>query len=361
MLKKTLMVLGLAAILCNTSCQSEKKEKHEKATFLVTNPVATDTLVHKDYVCQIHSINHIEVRALEKGYLQNIYIDEGQAVKKGQLLFKIMPNMYQAEVMKAQAEADYAEIEYKNTKALTENKVVAPNELAMEKAKWDKAKAELELAKTHLQFTEIRAPFDGIIDRLRVRVGSLIDEGELITELSDNSKMWVYFNVTESEYLDYMNQANKENLKHVGLKLANGKMFPLQGKVETIEADFDNETGNISFRATFDNPDRLLRYGQTGSVVIPTSIENAMLIPQKATFEVLDKRYVYIITKDNVVKAKEIKIQAELPHLYIVESGLKKSDKILLEGLRKVKDNDKIEIKLIDPKTVISNLELYSE
>lgn len=288
MLKKTFMTLGLAVVFCSTSCQSEKKENHEKTTFIASTPIIKDTLVNKDYVCQIRSINHIEVRALEKGYLQNIYIDEGQAVKKGQLLFKIMPNMYQAEVMKAQAEANYAEIEYKNTKALAENNVVAPNELAMEKAKWDKAKAELELAKTHLQFTEIRAPFDGIIDRLRVRVGSLIDEGELITELSDNSKMWVYFNVPEAEYLDYMNQANKENLKHVGLKLANGKMYPLQGKVETIEADFDNETGNISFRATFDNPDRLLRYGQTGSVVIPTSIENAMLIPQKATFEVLE-------------------------------------------------------------------------
>lgn len=150
MLKKTFMTLGLAAVFCSTSCQSEKKENHEKTTFIASTPIIKDTLVNKDYVCQIRSINHIEVRALEKGYLQNIYIDEGQAVKKGQLLFKIMPNMYQAEVMKAQAEADYAEIEYKNTKALAENNVVAPNELAMEKAKWDKAKAELELAKTHL-------------------------------------------------------------------------------------------------------------------------------------------------------------------------------------------------------------------
>lgn len=137
----------------------KKKENHEKTTFIASTPIIKDTLVNKDYVCQIRSINHIEVRALEKGYLQNIYIDEGQAVKKGQLLFKIMPNMYQAEVMKAQAEADYAEIEYKNTKAFAENNVVAPNELAMEKAKWDKAKAELELAACKLDVKSAKARF----------------------------------------------------------------------------------------------------------------------------------------------------------------------------------------------------------
>lgn len=361
MLKRTLMCMSLSFVLLGTSCQSEKKEKEHDSEFLVTSPVVMDTIITKDYVCQIRSINHIELRALEKGYLQNIYVDEGQFVKKGQLLFKIMPNLYQADVHKAEAEVDYTEIEYQNTKKLADNNVVAPNELAMAKAKLNKAKAELELTRTHLQFTDIKAPFDGIIDRFRVRLGSLLDEGELLTELSDNSKMWVYFNVPESEYLDYMTQKDKENLKHVGLKLANGKMFNQEGTVETIEADFDNETGNISFRATFDNPEKLLRYGQTGSIVISNTLKNAVLIPQKATFEVLDKRYVYVITKENTIKSREIEIEAELPHLYAVKSGLQKEDKILLEGLRKVKENDKIEFKQVEPKQVLSSLELYSE
>src|SRR5690606_7637464 len=124
-----------------------------------------DTLVFHEYVCQIKSIQHIELRTLERGYLQNIYIDEGQSVKKGQLMFKIMPLIYQADLQKAKAEVNFAEIEYLNTKNLADSHIVSRNELALAKAKLDKAKAELTLAKTHLDFTEIRAPFDGITGR----------------------------------------------------------------------------------------------------------------------------------------------------------------------------------------------------
>lgn len=361
MLKRILMLMSLSVVLINTSCHSKKEESGEHTKFLVTSPAIADTIINKNYVCQIRSISHIELRAQEKGYLQNIYVDEGQHVKKGQLLFKIMPNLYQADVKSAEAELKYAEIEYQNTKKLADNDVVAPNELAMAKAKYEKAKAELQLMQVHLQFTDIRAPFDGIMDRFHVRLGSLIDEGDLLTELSDNSKMWVYFNVPEAEYLDYMNQVKKDSLMHVKLLMANGKLFDQDGVVETIEADFNNETGNIAFRATFPNPNGLLRFGETGNVVITTPIKDAMLIPQKATYEVLDKKYVYVITKDNVVKAREIEIEAELPHLFVVKSGLEKTDKILLEGLRMVKENEKIEINFQDPNKVLNSLELYAE
>jgi len=188
-MKKILMTMGLCTLLFNTSCQTKKEEKVESATFSVTNPVKKDTTVIKDYVGQIRAIQHIELRALEKGYLQKIYVDEGQLVRKGQLMFQIMPLLYRAELQKAQAEANFAEIEYKNTKSLTETNVVSPNELAMAKAKLDKAKAELSLAQVHLGFTEIRAPFTGIMDRFQVRLGSLVNEGDLLTTLSDNSKM----------------------------------------------------------------------------------------------------------------------------------------------------------------------------
>src|SRR5690606_1771530 len=127
------------------------------------------------------------------------------------------------------------------------------NELALAKAKLDKAKAELALAMGHLGFTEIRAPFDGIIDRFRVRLGSLVDEGELLTSLSDNSKMWVYFNVPEAEYLDYITREKSDSVLKVQLQMANHQLFDQAGIVETIEADFNNETGNIAFRATFKN------------------------------------------------------------------------------------------------------------
>jgi len=189
----------------------------------------------------------------------------------------------------------------------------------------------------------------------------LITEGDLLTELADNSKMWVYFNVPEAEYLDQMSEKPKDGLLRVGLKMANGKMFENEGVVETIEADFDNETGNIAYRATFPNPKSLLRFGQTGNVVITTPYKNALLIPQKATFEVLDKKYVFVVTKDHTVKAREIKIAAEIPHVYVVQSGIQKDDQILLEGLRLVKENDKITTKFITPQKALSSLELYAE
>ena len=360
MIKKALMFIGLSFALLPIGCQSHKEESTEKTTFNVTSPLVKDTIVLKEYVAQIKSLNHIEIRAQEKGYLQKIYVDEGQWVQKGQLLFKIMPNLYEADVNKAKAEAEYAQIEYKNTKQLYDNNVVAANELAMAKARYNKANAEVQAMKTHLQFTEIRAPFSGIIDRFHVRVGSLITEGDLMTELADNSKMWVYFNVPESEYLDHMTSSQNKPLQ-VSLKMANGKMFEHQGIVETIEADFDNETGNIAYRATFPNPNGLLRFGQTGNIVIDQPYTNAMLIPQKATFEVLDKKYVYIVTKEGIIQSREIKIASEIPHVYIVQSGIQPNDKILMEGLRLVKENEKINYKLITPLKALSNLELYAE
>jgi membrane fusion protein (multidrug efflux system) len=173
--------------------------------------------------------------------------------------------------------------------------VVSPNELAMAKAKYDKAKAELALAQTHLRFTQINAPFDGIMDHFQVRLGSLVDEGDLLTTLSDNTKMWVYFNVPEAEYLDYKMKAKKDSIMKVELLMANHQMFEYPGIVETIEADFNNETGNIAFRATFPNPKGLLRHGETGNIQVKETIKDAILIPQKATFEVLEKKYVYVI------------------------------------------------------------------
>ena len=361
MVKKSLIYVILCLSLAATSCHSEKKEENEAATYKITSPLLQDTLINKAYVAQIRSINHIELRAQEKGYIQKVYVDEGQFVQKGQLLFKIQPNLYQADVSKAQAEARYSQIEYQNTKNLADKDIVAPQEKAMAKAKYEKAQAEVATMQTHLQFTEIRAPFSGIVGRFHVRVGSLVDDGDLVTELSDNSKMWVYFNVPEAEYLSQMgSQKNGEKL-HVKLQMANGQMFSQDGIVETIESDFDNETGNIAYRATFLNPEKLLRYGQTGNIMISTPFKNALLIPQKATYEELEKKYVYVITKENVVKAREIKVAAELPHIYVVQSGLQKDDKILLEGLRMVSENQKIKTQFTAPEKVLLNLNLYAE
>jgi membrane fusion protein (multidrug efflux system) len=273
-----------------------------------------------------------------------------------------MPIIYGAEVQKAMAERSFAEIEYQNTKSLADSNIVSKNELALAKATLSKAEAELALANAHLHFTEIRAPFDGLVGRFRdVRLGSLIDEGDLLTTLSDNGKMWVYFNVPEAEYLNYITKLRSDSLLQVKLQLANGDIFDEIGIVETIEADFNNETGNIAFRATFLNPKKLLRNGQTGNVLMPRPLMNATLIPQKATFEILDKKYVFVIDENGVVRSREIEIGAELNHLYVVKKGLTPKDKILLEGLRKVSEGEAIATKMMQPESVLSHLELYTE
>lgn len=329
------------------SCGHHEEEKEDDAEFIVTSPIQKDTSFFKEYVAQIRSANHIELRSQEKGYLEKIYVDEGQLVNKGQLMFKLMPAIYQAEVDKAHAEMNFTEIEYNNAKGLADKGIISASELAMAKSKLDKAKAELALAQTHLSFTEIRAPFSGIMDRFYTRLGSLVDEGELLTNLSDNSKMWVYFNVSETEYLNYIKEAKKDRHIGVQLKMANNEIFDRPGVVETIEADFNNETGNIAFRAAFPNPDRILRHGSTGSILMPVDLKKAIIIPQKATFDVLDKKFVYVVDENNVLQSRQIIVAHELPHLYVLASGLKPNEKILAEGLGKVKNNEKIKFKFV--------------
>lgn len=362
MTSRILMFMSLSSVLLFTRCGHKEKEHEAETKFLVTSPLKRDTLVTRTYVCQIRAIQHIELRSRESGYLEKIYVDEGQVVQKGQLMFQIMPLQFAAELQKAEAEARFTEIEYLNTKQLADSNVVSPNELALAQAKFDKAKAEVSLAKVHLGFTTIRAPFTGIMDRFHVRAGSLVNEEDLLTELSDNSEMWVYFNVPEAEYLNYRINARKDSLMQVKLQMANNQVFQYPGIVKAIEADFNNETGNIAFRATFPNPKGLLRHGETGNVLATAPYKNALIIPQKSTFEILEKKYVFVVDKDNVIHQREITIAEELPDIYILKDGLSENERIVLEGIRKVRDQEKIgEFKYEDPKTVIRNLKVYVE
>lgn len=360
-MKRILVFTGLFSVLYLTSCVTKKEEKEEVSKYTATSPLKVDTSFTKEYVSQIRSVRNIEIRAQEKGFLQNIYVDEGQTVKAGQVLFKIMPKIYEAELLKAEAEAKAAEIELQNATTLVNKNVISKNEQAMAEAKLDHAKAEIALAKLHLSFTEIRAPFDGTIDRIPLKLGSLIDEGALLTSLSDNSQMFAYFNVSEPEYLDYQTNTKGRGDSKVGLLLANNRPLQYQGNVETIESEFDHETGNIAFRARFPNPDKLLKNGETGKVLMTVPLTNALIIPQKATYEIQDKLYVFVIGKDNVIRSKNIVIIGQMPDLYVIQSGLSENDRILLEGVQKVKDDDKIEYEYQAPKEVISHLRLRTE
>lgn len=360
-MKNATLYLLLAIPLFVASCSSKEEKKEEEVKYEVTTPLKMDTSYTKEYVSQIKSVRNIEIRTQEKGFLQNIYVDEGQYVKANQVLFRIMPKIYEAELMKRQAEVKAAEIELQNAKTLADKNVISKNEQALAQAKLDQAKAEMKMAEVHLSFTEIRAPFDGVIDRLPKKLGSLLDEGEFLTSLSDNSQMFAYFNVSEPEYLDYKLQTRNNNKTQVGLLLANNTVLPEKGTVETIEGEFNNETGNIAFRAKFPNPDRLLRHGETGKVLMTIPLKNAIIIPQKATYEIQDKKYVFVVDKNNKVHSKNIIISAEIPDLYVVSDGLNQEDKIVLEGVQKVKDDDKINYTFRKPDEVLAHLRLKAE
>jgi membrane fusion protein (multidrug efflux system) len=343
----------------------EEQSHQEEQKVVLTSPKAMDVTLTQQYVCQIHSQRHINVCALDNGYLEEIAVKEGQAVKKGDVMFKIVTVLYKAKLDAEVAEAKLAELELTYAKKLFDDKVVAKSEVSLHEAKLAKAQAKADLARAELNFTDVKAPFDGIVDRLHEREGSLIKEGDILTTLSDNSVMWVYFNVPEAQYLEYMASLKQKNEKQIiELELANHNKFPQTGTIGAIEAKFNNETGNIPFRADFPNPDRLLRHGQTGTILIHRTVKNAVVIPQRATFDLLDKRYVYVVGEDHVVHQREIDIQHELDDIFVIDKGdkgLEVSDKIVLEGIRQVRDGDKVEYEFREPELALANQKHHAE
>lgn len=340
-----------------------ESQHHAAHKILVTSPVRKDVISTQQYVCQIHSRRHIDVRALESGYLEEIHINEGQEVKKGDVLFKILPVLYQAKLEADVAEAQLVQVEYNNTKKLVEQDIVSPQELALVNAKLAKAQAKVKLAQAELSFADIKAPFDGIVDRQHEQLGSLIEEGAVLTTLSDNEVMWAYFNVPEARYLEYqteMSENNKAKLD-IELKLANHETFDQPGTIGAIEGEFNNETGNIAFRADFPNPTGLLRHGQTGTVLIHRTLKDAVVIPQRATFEILARRYAYVIGEDGVVHQRDITIQDEMDDIFVLEDGLEVGEKIILEGIRQVRDGDKVEYEFREPEEVLAHLKNHAE
>ena len=347
---------------CQAPSDSKEASQTTSTTYQVSKPLVKDLTLNDEYVCQIRAIQHIEIRSLEKGYLQNVLIDEGDTVRQGQLLFQIKPSVYEADVQKSEAEVELSKIELQNNQALVDKDIISATEATMSAAKLAKVKAELELAKTHLGFTEIRAPFDGLIGRFGdIRLGSLLEENQLLTTLSDMHRIWVYFNVPEAQYLEYMEHRRKGGSQNVQLELANKEIYPEPGTIEVVESDFSSTSGNIAFRASFNNPHGLLRYGQTGKILWPKNINQAVIVPQKSTFEILEKRFIFVVDKTGVVHEREIKVAREARNVYIVASGITPDEMFLLERQNKLDKGDKIRYKLIDPQSAIEHLKLYAE
>jgi membrane fusion protein (multidrug efflux system) len=354
-----LSLISVSLSACNMHREEHAEEPHK---IVVTSPEKKPVTLTQKYVCQIHSQRHIQIRALELGYLEAISVKEGQAVKAGDVLFSVTPVIYKAKLDAELAEQDVAQMKFKYTEKLFEDKVVSKNEVALLKAELSRAEAKSQLAAAELNFATVKAPFDGIMNLLRHQQGALVEKGDVLTTLSDNRRMWVYFNVPEAGYLEYMTEINQqENDLKIELRLANGKKFPQIGKIAAIEGEFNNQTGNIPFRADFPNPKGLLRHGQTGTILISRVQNNALVIPQRATFQVLAKRYVYVVDNDNVAHQREIEVENELDDIFVVKKGLGVDDKIVLEGVRQVRDGDKVEYEDRNPEKVLANLKYRAE
>ncbi|HEY4208340.1 MAG TPA: efflux RND transporter periplasmic adaptor subunit, partial [Puia sp.] len=334
-----------------------------------------DTVLQTAYVADMQAIRNIEIRARVKGFLEGIYIDEGRLVKKGQLLFKINADEYNTALSKARAALQNAEaaarasqLEVERVQLLVDKNVVAPSELEVAKARFAAEKANIEEARSsvtsaehHLSYCSIRAPFDGLIDRIPLKAGSLIDEGALLTSLSDISAMYAYFSFPENEYLQYQrtrhlagrdahdNQVLSSN--EVKLVLADGSNYPYSGVIETVEGEIERTTGSIDFRARFPNPQQLLRHGATARLFISTRADNALLVPQRSVFDIQDKSYVYIVDKDNKLHMQSFEPLTRFSHYYIVKQGLQPSERILYEGAQNVQDG-----MVIKPRAATINL-----
>lgn len=339
------------------SCFSKsKKEADNIEKFQVINPVISDTVYTNEYVAEIQSVQNVEIRARVKGFIEKIYVDEGKSVQAGQVLFTLSSKEFKEDLLQANAQLKSAlaelksiEVSTKNTRLLVEKNIVSKSELetaearkeALE-AKIEESKSAISVAELNLSFTQIRAPFGGVLNRIPNKTGSLVEEGTLLTTISDNREVFAYFNVSEKDYLDYITSSEKGKSKEVSLLLSNGNLYSRKGIIETTESEFNRSTGNLAFRAKFPNPDQILKHGSSGKVLVKNELKSALLIPQKSTFEIQENTYVYVLGNDNTVQMRKIIPSIRLPHLYVVSSGLSLNDQIIYEGIQRVKEGDKI-------------------
>ena len=288
------------------SCSSTNSES-EVSNVVKELPVFTlsqkDTLLSVEYVTDIQALRNVEIHTRIAGTLDNVYVKEGQAVRKGQILFKINDSELQIELNRARAaynstlaEAKVAEVEVARVQVLVDKKVVSSSELDLVTAKYnallaktEQALAEKNAVQQRMSYSEIKAPFDGIIDRIILKEGSILAAGSLITTLSDLSKMNAYFNVSEKVYFDMMRKGQEDEVSNITLILPNGDPYEYSGSIVPAESEIDAGTGSIAYKVQFPNPKNMLRHGASGKLILDQPVSNAVLVPQKSVLEIQDK------------------------------------------------------------------------
>lgn len=347
-----LFLTGLA------SCAQSKAETAEPSqVFAVGSPKPADTVFEREYVGEVRAVRYAELRARLKGIVESVAVDEGQEVKADQLLFSISARELQQEVLKARAAAKSADAELKaarlelsNTQMLFDKQVVSGAELELIssrieslQAKLDESKAIASQASIGLTYAKVRAPFSGVVNRIPHKTGSVVGEDDLLTTIADTSDVYVYFRVSEREYLEYTSAAPEDRPETVSLRLADGSLHPSRGVIDAVESELSKETGNLAFRARFPNPDGRLKHGSSGKVIVATDVRSALVVPQKSTFEVQGHLYVFALDAENKARAQEIVPKLRLKDSFVVASGLGPEDRFILEGVQKVKEGARIE------------------
>lgn len=361
-MKKDVVFILLMAGFSFSACDDTEnlKEAEIARKVPVTELIEKDVVMHHEYVTDIQALQNVEIRARVDGYLDHIYVDEGQEVRKGQLLFKINDDEYKAQLAKARAilETEIAEakalgFEVDRTKVLVEKDVISESELDVAEARLKAAKAKIDEARSvhtnaqlKLSYTNIKAPYDGVISRIPLKTGSLIAEGTLLTSVSNISSMYAYFEVSEKEYLEYAKSKIKDGkLNHdfVELILADGSKYSSKGKIQTMEGEFAAGTGSMAFRAQFPNPDKILKHGSTGRIRLTNIIKDALILPQKAAIAIQDKNFVYVVNEKNEVSMKSFVPKSRISYFFLVEEGLDKGETVVYEGLQGIKEGSLVE------------------
>lgn len=359
-MKKIAMFAAIAATLVSCSGGGGRPTFGDNE-FPVTTINTSSADLQTTYPATIKGVQDVEIRPKTSGFLTQINVKEGQTVSAGQTLFVIDNETYQAQVRQAQAavntaqqQVNTAQLTYENTKQLHENKVVGDYELQTSlntfesaKAQLAQAKASLAAAKEALSFCYVKSPASGVVGTLPYKKGALVSGSNVLTSVANISSMDIYFSVTEKEAM-VLSQRGLASLPPVKLKLADGSIYAHEGKVARMSGIVDQATGSVQLVATFSNPERLLKSGGTGTIIIPRLANSAIIIPQAAVSEVQNKKFVYTLGEGNKVKYTEIKVDPQDDgNNYIVTEGLKAGDKYVTNGITKL--NDGMEIVPITP------------
>jgi membrane fusion protein (multidrug efflux system) len=321
---------------------------------------------YREYTAALEGSKDIEIRPQVSGYIEKIFIDEGAFVKKDQPLFKINDQPYRealnnasASLAVAKANQASAEINMNKLEPLVQNQVISPIQLKTAKAAYDaatayvaQAEAMVGNAKINIGYSLIKAPVDGYIGRIHIKIGSLagLSSQDPLTNISEVRDVRAYFSVSETAFLRFKDEYpgktiedKIKNLPPVELILSDNNVYPEKGKVEMVSGQFAAGTGAIPFRASFPNPNGILRSGNTGRVRISVQQPDGLVIPQESTFELQDKVFVFVLGDSNKVTGTAIKILGRSGNYYLVENGVKAGDRIVYSGVDKLNDGAKID------------------